>query len=96
MNLQEALETTLNSQDHHRSYIYATRPFTLDSPAFIEASGNLGWEGDTYDGTLPMGMEVVGYLKDIRIRHMMYAGVDENTALERLVEYYEERHAKTT
>lgn len=87
MTLEQALRATLEDPAHNRHYIYAARPFTLTSPAFIERRATLGWNDTAYDGTMPMGVEVMAYVKDIRHEYLRHA--DHADALARLVAHYE-------
>ena len=90
MTLEEALKQVMDSPEHSRHYVFASRPWTLDSEAFIEDRGGLGWSED-YEGTLPMGIECLGYVKDIRKHYLRYSQAhdDEQYALEKLLEFYE-------
>ena len=91
MTLAEALRATLDAPAHNRHYIYAARPFTLTSPAFIERRATLGWDDPAYDGTLPMGVEIMAYVKDMRLEYLRHA--DHADALARLVAHYEAKKA---
>ena len=44
MNLEEAILKTLDDPVHNRNYVYAKRPYTLESPAFISGRTTLWWD----------------------------------------------------
>lgn len=90
MILEEALMTVMDNPVHNRNYVYAKRPFTLDSPSFISGRTTLWWSDHTGD------VQIVGYVKDIRHEFLRFSQVadDIRDALERLVTFYEEKEQK--
>ena len=91
LTLAEAILATLENPAFNRHYIYAARPFTPDSPAFVERQANLGWDNPAYKGMLPLGVVNMAYVKDMRDHYLRFSHVTEtqDQAVERLVEFYQ-------
>lgn len=85
MTLEEAIQDVLVLAEHNRSYVYAATPFTPSSPAFIEMSASLGWGDERSNGELPAGVEIVAYVKDMRMNFLQFGTTDK------VIEFYAER-----
>ena len=87
MNLEEAILKTLDDPVHNRNYIYAKRPYTLESPAFISGRTTLWWDEHTGD------VQILAYVKDLRVQYLKFSQIadTQRRALDLLVEHYEEK-----